>query len=47
MKGAHALVGEGVVGLDDDVLALEPTACRLRIAVKTLVPGISSSSSRE
>ncbi len=32
MKGAHALVHEGLVGERDSVLALEPTDCRLRIA---------------
>ncbi|MFM7534859.1 MAG: M20 family metallopeptidase [Acidimicrobiales bacterium] len=32
MAGAHALVHEGLVGPQDQVLALEPTGCRLRIA---------------
>lgn len=32
MVGIHALVGEGFVGADDEVLALEPTGLRLRLA---------------
>jgi succinyl-diaminopimelate desuccinylase len=32
MAGAHALVGSGVVGAEDQMLALEPTGLRLRIA---------------
>ncbi len=32
MSGAHALVRAGLVGPQDQVLALEPTGCRLRIA---------------
>jgi succinyl-diaminopimelate desuccinylase len=32
MGGIHALVAEGVVGAGDQVLALEPTGLRLRIA---------------
>ncbi len=32
MAGAHALVADGLVGLGDQVLALEPTGLRLRIA---------------
>jgi len=32
MAGAHALVHDAIVGVDDQVLALEPTGCRLRIA---------------
>ncbi len=32
MAGAHALVADGVVGPGDQVLALEPTGLRLRIA---------------
>lgn len=32
MAGAHALVHDDLVGPDDQVLALEPTGCRLRIA---------------
>ena len=32
MAGAHALVHGALVGADDQVLALEPTGCRLRIA---------------
>ncbi|WP_320671361.1 M20 family metallopeptidase [Patulibacter defluvii] len=32
MRGVHALVADGLVGGDDQVLALEPTGLRLRIA---------------